>query len=308
MEENRNSDMLASSEERRKYKSGLISALGCSGFWGIMPIYWHLLRPIDSAVIIFYRILLVAIVCFAAALYVHGWEAIKAPLRQKGVKLRYFLAGLLITFNWSLYIWAVNADFVIQTCIGYYLEPLMVCIFGVIIFKEKLTGSKVFALVLGLIGLMVMLIGYGQAPFIALGLAISFSSYAAVKKNYQMPALLSLLYETMFLAPIALAVIIYLEANGQGALGVEESYKYWLMMLCGLFTAFPLGLFSSAANKIPLFTLGLTEYLSPTLALIIGIYLFKEPFDAIQFVAFAIIWIGLVIFSVGEYREYKSQA
>lgn len=300
-----NSEMQSVIEERKEYKKGLSGALMCAGWWGIMPIYWHWLRPIDSGVIIFYRIVTVALVCFAAALYFHGFEAIKAQLRKKGVKLRYFLAGLLITFNWSLYIWAVNADYVIQTCIGYYIEPLVVCIFGVALFKERLSASKIFALIMGCGGLGVMLVYYRQSPFIALGIALSFATYAAVKKNYKMPPMLSLLYETIFLAPAALVVILYLEVTGKGALGVGEPYQYPLMLLCGLLTAFPLGLFAMAANKIPFFTLGLTEYVGPTITLLISIYIFKEPFDKVQFVAFAIIWVGLAVFSAGEYKENK---
>ena len=122
------------------------------------------------------------------------------------------------------------------------------------------------------------------------------------------PPILSLLYETIFLAPFALAVIVYIEATGQGAmasLGDGEIYKYGLLMFCGLFTAFPLGMFANAANKINLFALGLTEYISPSISLIIGIFLFNEPFEKIQLIAFAIIWIGLIFFSYGEYSEVK---
>ena len=122
-----------------------------------------------------------------------------------------------------------------------------------------------------------------------------------------MPPILSLLYETIFLMPFALGVIVYIETTGQGALAVAEPYKYALLMLCGLFTAFPLGLFADAANKLNLFVLGLTEYISPTISLFIGIKFLGEPFEPIQLIAFAIIWVGLVFFSYGEYVEMKEQ-
>lgn len=292
-------------EIKNTYKQGMMSAIGCSIWWGIMPIYWQWLRPIDSMVIIFYRIVLVAVVCFIAALKVHGLAEIRSQLREKGVKLRYFLAGLLITLNWSIYIWAVNANYVIQTCIGYYIEPLLVCIFGVVIFKEKLDRYKITALVLAALGVLVVIIHFRQIPAIALGLGLSFAIYAAIKKNYTMPPLLSLLYETMFLMPIALVVVIGLEVTGNGALAVGDGVKYFLLMFCGLFTAFPLVLFANAANKINLFSLGITEYMSPTISLLISIYLFKEPFDRIQLVAFGIIWIGLAFFSYGEWKHQR---
>ena len=295
-------------DSARTYRQGLSSALICSVWWGIMPIYWQWLRPIESSVIIFYRILLVAVVCVIAALFKYSINEILEPLKDRKQVIKYIIAGALITANWSIYIWAVNADYVIQTCIGYYIEPLMVCTFGVVLFREKLTVYKKTALALACAGVLVIIIYFREVPVIALGLAVTFSIYAACKKNFNKPPILSLLYETVFLSPFALAVIIYLEVTGQGALaslGSGEMYKYLLLMFCGLFTAFPLALFADAANKINLFALGITEYISPTLSLIIGIFLFQEPFEKIQLVAFAIIWVGLIFFSYGEFKYYK---
>lgn len=292
----------------KRYKEGLASAVICSVWWGIMPIYWQWLRPIDSSVIIFYRITLVAVVCLILALFKYSFKEIMAPLKDRKLVLTCIAAGILITTNWSIYIWAVNADYVIQTCIGYYIEPLMVCIFGVVIFKDKLNKYKKIALTFAAVGVAVIIIYFRQIPMIAISIAVTFSVYAAVKKNLNKPPILSLLYETIFLAPFALAAVIYLEVTGQGALtslGEGEMYKYWLMMLCGLFTAFPLGMFANAANKTNLFVLGLTEYISPTISLIIGIFLFKEPFEYVQLVAFGIIWIGLIFFSYGEFKFYR---
>ena len=292
-------------DERKQYKQGMISALGCSLWWGIMPIYWQMLRPIDSSVIIFYRIVLVALVCLVGALILYDKETILAPLKDKKKLLRIILAGALITANWSLYIWAVNANLVIQTCIGYYIEPLAVCLLGIIIFKDKLSKYKAIAFCFAAAGVIAVIVYFGELPVLALSLALTFSFYAALKKDFNMPPILSLLYETIFLMPFALGVIVYIETTGQGALAVAEPYKYALLMLCGLFTAFPLGLFADAANKLNLFVLGLTEYISPTISLFIGIKFLGEPFEPIQLIAFAIIWVGLVFFSYGEYVEMK---
>lgn len=292
-------------DERKAYKSGIISALSCSVIWGVLPIYWQSLRPIDSSVIIFYRIVLVAVVCLIGALISYDKETVFAPLKDKKTVLRYILAGILITANWSIYIWAVNADMVIQTCIGYYIEPLAVCIFGIVIFKDKLSKYKIIAFALAAAGVVSVIIYFGEVPLVAISLALTFAVYAALKKNFTMPPILSLLYETIFLMPIALGVVIYLEVTGNGAIGAGEPYKYGLLMLCGLFTAVPLGLFANAANRINLFVLGLLEYVSPTISLVISIFLFKEPFEYIQLIAFAIIWIGLIFFSYGEYVEVK---
>ncbi|MDY2959912.1 MAG: EamA family transporter RarD [Hornefia sp.] len=301
--------------DRKTYRQGLAAALGCSTLWGLIPIYWQSLRPINSEVIILYRIVMMAIVCFIGSVIFYGFkETIKPLISDKKLILTHIATGILITANWSLYIWAVNANFVIQTCMGYFLEPLVVCAFGVVIFKEKLNKSKKAALIMALLGLGVMVAGYKEIPLIALGLAGTFSVYAAIKKNVKTKPMQSLFYETLFLLPIALLLIVRMETAGNGALAVCSaggasllsglfSVKFLLILLSGLFTAIPLGLFSLAATKLPLVTLGLTEYMSPSLSLILGIFLFKEPFDSIQFTAFVLIWIGLSFFTYGEVKD-----
>ncbi len=292
--------------ERKQYSIGMSCALGCAGLWGVLPIYWHSLRPIDSMLIIFYRIFLVGVTTFLAAWKLYGREKLFAPMKNKRLLTTFIMAGILITANWSIYIWAVNADYVIQTCIGYYIEPLMVCIFGVILFKETLNKYKIAALGLALLGVMVILIHFRELPLIALSLALTFATYAAIKKKYQMEALITLFYETAFLAPFALIFILYYEMNGRGAFSMAQPYQIGLLALVGILTASPLALFAMAANRISMVSLGITEYISPSISLVIGIFMFKEPFDSIQFLAFVIIWIGLAYFTYGEIKESKN--
>ena len=293
--------------EKNNYKSGLLCALICAILWGFLPIYWDALKPIDSFVIIFYRIVLMMATCFLICFYQkRSLKAVFAPMFESKKKtIIYLVAGVIITINWSIYIWAVNAGFVIQCSMGYFLEPLIVCLFAMIIYKEKANKWKIISLVFAVLGLLVMVIGYKELPMIAIGLASSFAVYAAIKKSIDIPAFQSLLYETLFIAPIALLVVFYLENAGIGALAAGGSNKFVLLLFAGLATAVPMGLFSMAANKLPLFTLGLTEYISPSISLVLGIFLFKEPFEVIQFSAFVIIWIGLVFFTYGEVCEMK---
>ena len=293
-------------DSKKDYRQGLISVLGSSIWWGIMPIYWQWLKPIDSIVIIFYRIVLVALVCLIAALIVHKKEEILAPLKDKKLMAKLIIAGVIITLNWSLYIYAVNSENVIQSCIGYYIEPLVVCLFGMIFFGEKVNRHKAIALIMGAIGVVAVVFYFKQVPSLALSIAFSFAIYAAIKKGLGMPPIISLLYETIFLAPIALGIVIYIETHGIGALAVATGGKYFLLMFCGLFTAFPLVLFANGANKTSMFILGLTEYISPTISLFLSIFYFKEEFYPVQLIAFAVIWTGLVFFTIGEYREYRN--
>lgn len=289
----------------KNYKMGLTAIIGCNLVWGLLPIYWKMLIPIPSSVIIFYRIVLVGLCTFLACLKLYGFERIKEPLRVKGNKLKFFVAGAIIAGNWSIYIWAVNAGHIVQTSVGYYIQPLIVCLFGIVLFKEKLTKYKIAALAMAVVGVIVIIVHFGEAPIIALSLAISFAVYGAFKKTFKVEALLSLLYETMFLVPFALAVIVYMEVSGKGAIGVGEPYQYGLLMLAGIMTAVPLGLFASAAKNLPLVTVGVASYISPSMALILGIFLYGEPFDKVQFASFVLIWIGLAVFTYGEKKEMK---
>ena len=188
---------------------------------------------------------------------------------------------------------------------GYFLEPLVVCCFGVVFYKEKANKWKKISMAFGVCGLLVMMVGYREVPFIALGLGLSFAIYSAIKKSVFLNPIHSLLYETLFLTPLALIVILVMENGGNGALAAAGGFKFFLLMFAGLATAIPMGLFSFAANKLPLITLGLCEYIAPSITLILGIFLFKEPFDVIQFSAFAVIWVGLVFFTYGEITDMK---
>lgn len=286
----------------KDYKNGIITLLCCNILWGVLPVYWQALRPINSWVIIFYRIFLVGLAAGIASLKVYGWSEIKKHLAIKKNLWLFPLTGLLITCNWSIYIWAVNADHVIQTCVGYYIEPLVVCLFGLVLFREKLNRYKIGAMFMALIGIIIILIHFGQLPTIALGLAFSFAIYAALKKNFNLPATMSVFLETFFLMWPALGVIIYLECTGQGALAVGEPGKYALMLLCGILTATPLSLFANGAKKVPLVVTGLLAYIGPSLTLLIGIFFMKEPFDSIQLIAFIFVWIGLAYFTIGEIK------
>lgn len=289
------------------YRKGLTYAVSCSVLWGLLPIYWQSLKPIESTVILFYRIFLVCIVCGALSFKLYGKEEIKKHLKPGKAKLKFLIAGLMITFNWQLYVWAVNTNQVIQTCIGYYIEPLVIGIFGIIFFKEKLTKYKTAAIVFAIIGVIVILVHFMEVPVVALTLGISFAGYAVIKKNNRIPSILSLFYETMYLVIPALLGIIYLEVTGRGAFQSGTAFQCFLLFFSGPVTAATLALFSEAAGKLPLITLGLIEYIMPTISLIIGVFLFKEPFDQIQFIAFIIVWIGLGIFTIGEWKIVKTE-
>ena len=289
------------------YKTGLICVLACQLIWGVLPAYWQALVPIPSWIIILYRMTTMFVYSYIAARLRYTKEEIWTPLKEKGALRRYLIAGALLTMNWSIYIWAMTTGHMIQSSIGYYLEPIVICLFGVVIFKEKFTNYNATAMALAALALIVMLIHYGQLPGVALGLAFTWATYSAIKKSSKNPPLIELVYETMFYAVLAVIGIFVIETRGIGALSLGVPGKYALMFLSGLVTLIPIALFGSAAKKVSLFIIGLTQYISPSITLLLGIFVYKEPIDRVQVISFAIIWIGLVFFSYGEYKNNKDQ-
>ena len=289
----------------RDYKIGLICVLASQLIWGFLPAYWQALVPIPSWIIILYRMTTMFIYSYIAARLRYTKEEIWTPLKEKGAVVRYLIAGALLTANWSIYIWAMTTGHMIQSSIGYYLEPIVICLFGVVIFKEKFTRYNLTAVVFAAVALIVMLIHYGQLPGVALGLAFTWATYSAIKKSSKNPPLVELVYETMFYAVFAVIGILVIETKGIGALSLGVPGKYALMFLSGLVTLIPIALFGSAAKKVSLFIIGLTQYISPSITLLLGIFAYKEPIDRVQLISFAVIWIGLIFFTYGEYKNNK---
>ena len=292
-------------DNNRDYRIGLICVLASQLIWGFLPAYWQALVPIPSWIIILYRMTTMFIYSYIAARLRYTKEEIWTPLKEKGAVVRYLIAGALLTANWSIYIWAMTTGHMIQSSIGYYLEPIVICLFGVVIFKEKFTRYNLTAVVFAAVALIVMLIHYGQLPGVALGLAFTWATYSAIKKSSKNPPLVELVYETMFYAVFAVMGILVIETKGIGALSLGVPGKYALMFLSGLVTLIPIALFGSAAKKVSLFIIGLTQYISPSITLLLGIFVYKEPIDRVQLLSFAVIWIGLVFFTYGEYKSHK---
>lgn len=290
-----------------EYKRGVLEVLFCMIIWGFLPIYWKALIPIDSWVIILYRVLMVFVTALILALRKYSWVEIWKPLREDRKTVRTLaIAGVIITVNWSTYIWSVNHNYILQSSLGYYIEPLMVCLLGILLFHEKSSKYKYTAMLFALSAVMILLIHFHQLPTIALGIAITFSVYAAIKRSVTIDPILSMIYETLFLVPIALGITLYLEFTSKGAIAAGQPYQYVLLLLCGVATAGPLILFAAGAQKTSMFILGLVEYVSPTMQMLLGVFLYHESVDAIQMLAFCIIWGGLVFFTYGELRDSKS--
>ncbi|HAM15770.1 MAG TPA: EamA family transporter RarD [Eggerthellaceae bacterium] len=284
-------------EERR----GVLCGLFCYVFWGLCPIYWKLLLEVNSFEIIAHRI----IWCFAVTLVVCavGRLGFGELVRQRRAWRYLVPSSLLISVNWALYIYAVNSGNVIETAIGYYINPLVSIVLGVVVFRERLTRLQTLAVALCTFGIVFFTVNYGRFPWIALSLAFSFGAYGAVKKKAGYAATPALAFESMvMLVPAIVLAIVLAQVTGTHAfLGDTATAHGWLLtallVLAGPVTAVPLILFASAANRIPLSLLGFIQYVSPTIALLSGVFLFGEAFTVAHAVCLGCIWAGLAIVS-----------
>lgn len=290
---------------RNEYQLGVILVVLCQVVWGFLPIFWQTIKPVDSWIIIMYRIATMFVYALILALARHSWKELLEPLKNRKIRIKYFTAGLILTVNWSTYIWAINSGRVIQAAIGYFIEPIVICLFGIIIFHEKITKYNATAIGFAVVAVLLILFHFGQLPGTALVLALTWATYSAIKKTADLPITYTLLYETMIYGIISVVAIIVMESKGVGALAYNMPAKMPLLILTGLVTIIPIGLFGAAAKKVTLLTIGLAQYISPTITLACGIFLFKEPIDIYQVIAFGIIWIGLIFFTTGEIKNSK---
>lgn len=290
-------------------KRGVLSGLFCYVFWGLCPIYWKLLSEVDSFEIIAHRIIWCFVLVVAVCLV--GKHGLGALMRQRRAWAYLVPCAIIITLNWSIYIYAVNAGHVVETAIGYYINPLVSIVLGIVFFRERLTRLQGIAVALCTFGIVFFTVNYGQFPWIAVALAVSFGVYGALKKKAAYPPVTALAVEnTVMVVPaIAFAVVLAHITGTHAFMGDTATAHGWLMtallVLAGPVTAVPLLLFSNAANKIPLSLLGFIQYVSPTIALITGVFLFGEPFTLAHAVCLGSIWCGLALVSYETVRAAR---
>lgn len=286
-------------------KKGVAYATLCYFLWGLLPVYWKTLSGIDPLLILFYRI--VATALFALVLgWIIGRKQIFDPVFfKRPIIFTFVISGLLISCNWGIYIWAVNHDQIIQASLGYYINPLITSLFGMIFFHEKPNIKKTIALLLSAAGVAYMVIGFGRFPIVAISLPLLFASYGAIKKKLQFHSIYSLFYETVYLTPIALVLILYYEKSGKGAFTTASVNQLLMLGMVGLVTAVPLLLFAVGANRLKYTTMGMIQYFSPTISLLLGIFIYHEPFSSTSLVTFVLIWAGIILYTLDGWKQMK---
>lgn len=275
---------------------GILLCLGAYGMWGIMPVYWPLLRPADAIEILAHRIawsllILVALLAFAKKL---------GSFWRIGRNRLVALAGaaLLIGLNWGVYIWAVNHGRVVETALGYFINPLVTVMLGVVVLRERLRRAQWAAIGLAAIAVALLTASYGRLPWISIVLASSFATYGLVKKRVGIGAIESLAIETMFLAGPAVLYLVVRTRNGSSAFAHVSRAEDARLALTGVLTTAPLLCFAGAANRVSFTTLGLMQYVAPTLQFLLGVLYFHEAMPAQRWLGFALVWSALAVFAL----------
>lgn len=291
-----------------EYKKGIFFALGAYVLWGILPIYWELIDHIGSFEILAFRIIFSMI--FMILLLVVGRKQREAFLRDVNqlfihpVQLvAIIVAGYVITINWGTFIWAVTNGHVLQSSLGYYINPLVSIVLALIFLKERFNKFEWLAIIFALIGVLYMTIKIGEFPFVSIMLALSFGVYGLLKKIVHIDAISSIAIECIVTAPAGIIYVIYLWQQHHMTFGFNMS-SFWLVF-SGAVTAIPLILFSAGAKRIPLSLTGFIQYVGPTIMFILGIFVFKEKFDVHQLITFIFIWIGIILYSISQYMNIK---
>ncbi|MBI3739184.1 MAG: EamA family transporter RarD [Chloroflexi bacterium] len=276
-------------------KKGILYAIGAYLMWGLFPLYWKQLESISALQLIGHRITWSFILLMLVIFVSRQWRDFRAALNSKTIRI-YLIAAVLISVNWFTYVWAVNSGFVVETSLGYYINPLFSVLLGVIVFRERLRPIQWIPIGLAAVGVIYLTFHYGSLPWIALTLAFTFGLYGLVKKTAPLSSLYGLTLETGLLFLVALAYLIYSEWVGQGAF-LHSGPKADLMMVgAGLVTTVPLLLFASAARRVPLTTIGILQYINPTMQFLLGVLVYKEPFTHERLIGFSIVWAGLILF------------
>lgn len=283
---------------------GIWYAIICYAIWGFFPLYWKLLHSVPSIQIVAHRQIWSFVFLAAIITITRQWGAIRAVL-SKRTMLFYLMAGVLLTINWLVYVYGVNAGFVVESSLGYFINPLVSVLFGVLFFREKLPVSRWIPIGIAAAGVAYLTISYGTLPWISLALAGSFGLYGLVKKLSPLNALHGLTLETAAMFLPCLGYLLFVETQGSGVFGHADPLVTVLILLSGIVTAVPLLLFASAARSIPLSMIGVLQYISPTLQFLLGVFAFHEAFTTERLIGFCIIWFALILFSLSGFYERR---
>jgi chloramphenicol-sensitive protein RarD len=291
--------------QRSERSLGLIFGLSAYLLWGLFPLYWPLLKPASAYEIVAHRAIWTLIFCLVVLAFHKKLRHTISQLRKPKIFFGLLATSALISVNWIVYIWATNTGHVVEASLGYYINPLVIIAFGVLLLKEKMRIGQWVAVGIATIGVAILTIDYGRLPWIALALAISWGSYGVIKKVLDLGALEGLTIETMLSFLPYLVFLLFLENNGTGQFGHDLGLSL-LLLSAGAITAIPLLLFNGSTTRLPYTVIGLLQYITPTIQFSIGVWIRHEDMPTARWAGFAIIWCALIALAIDLVRSSRA--
>ena len=279
-------------------KQGLFYAFMAYLLWGLLPIYWKQLAHVPPVEIFSHRMVWSMLLIVVLLTVARRWQWIGPTLRNPRLLGTFVIVGLLVATNWLVYIWAVNNNFILETSLGYFINPLVSVALGVIFLGERMRFSQWIAIGIAAVGVLYLTISYGAPPLIALTLALTFGAYGLIKKTTSLNALEGLSLETSILFVPTVGYLLYLGAIGRNSFGPHDLHTSLLLACAGAATALPLLFFAAGARRIPLYMVGVLQYIAPTLQFILGAFVYNEPFTTQRLIGFAFIWCALLLYTL----------
>jgi len=288
-------------------RRGLLLGAAAYGIWGAFPLYWPLLEPAGAIEILAHRVLWAALTMGLLVLVLRRGPTLRALVASRRTFAILAVAALVITVNWGGYIWGVTNGRVVETSLGYFINPLVTVLMGVLVLGERLRRLQWVAMGLAVVAVVVLTIDYGRPPWVALVLAFSFGTYGLAKKQADVGAVESITFETLVLVPIAAAYVLWLMATGQSNFASHGVGHALLFTTTGIITAIPLMLFGAAAIRVSMVSLGLLQYLAPTIQFALGILVFHEDMPPSRWIGFGLVWVALAMFTVEALNHRRLQ-
>jgi len=289
-----------------RHRAGIGYGMTAYVLWGLATLYWHEMTGLDAFGLIGHRVVWAILVLGAVLLVTHHVAEIRSALRNRALLGRAALAALMIAANWTAYVWAVTHDNVVETALGYFIAPLGTVALGVFVLRERLRHAQRVAIALASSAVVVLAAGYGEVPWLALVIAVSWSSYNLLKKTISLGPRSSLMLELLVLLPAALVVIGATNVAGHEVVTEASTLQLVLVPLSGVVTVVPLLLFAAAAHRVPLTTLGPLQYTVPAMNFVLGVALYDESMPAWRLAGFLLVWVALVVFTVDGIRATRS--
>lgn len=282
-----------------------LNVLGCYILWGLLPIFWKLLAGVNSAYVLAQRIVFSCVFCLAVILIRKNGGEIGKIIKNKSERRKFFLCGILISINWGVYILTVAMGRILEASLAYYMNPLFSVLIGAIFFKEKLSRVQWASVALAFAGVMFSVIRYGEVPYLAIIIGLSFALYGALKKGIKADSETSICMETMAVLPIAIVFIAYAQFSGFTTFSSLTTAEVLLLIATGPITSIPLMLFAKGIKGTSIVTSGILMYINPTLQLLVGVFIYNEAFTQTNAITFAFVWAAVILFVFDSLRKNK---